>query len=270
MPVVAIPTDALRRRIHTPVDDDQLMELLERLGCDVEGFAPVRRLRCPSCNTIVERTEKGEAPGACPECLAEAGGDPEAFWEDLGWENAIRMDLLPVRPDLFDAGGLARALRGLLGRETGLPRYDFAPAALEVRVDPAMGAPDSFRPHIACAAIRGVALDDFTIRAVMKLQEDLHWALGRNRKFASIGVYDLSVLQGPFRYRPVGPEEIRFVPLASRDDRALTPREILEEHPKGVDFAHLLKGHARYPLLEDAGGKVLSMRLARTCWPASR
>ncbi|MBN1824725.1 MAG: phenylalanine--tRNA ligase subunit beta [Candidatus Eisenbacteria bacterium] len=259
MPVVAIPTDALRRRIGAPVDDDTLMHLLERLGCDVEGFAPVRRLRCPSCGSIVERTEKGEPPGACPECLADAGGDPEKYWIDLGWENAIRMDLLPVRPDLFDAGGLARALRGLLGRETGLPRYDLAPASLEVRVDPDMGRSDSYRPYIACAAVRGVRLDDFTIRAVMKLQEDLHWALGRNRKFASIGVYDLSVLEGPFLYRPVGPEEIRFVPLASRDDRALTPREILEKHPKGIDYAHLLKEHARYPLLEDARGKVLSI-----------
>ncbi|MFH1277047.1 MAG: phenylalanine--tRNA ligase subunit beta [Candidatus Eisenbacteria bacterium] len=259
MPVIAIPTEPLRRIVGLDVDDQRLSDLLEGLGCDVEGFAPVRRIRCSACRSIVERTEKGELPGACPECLTGAGEDIDRFWEDLGTENAIRMDLLPVRPDLFDAGGLARALRGLLGIETGLPRYELREAVYEVRVDPAMGNPDSYRPYIECAVVRGVALDDFAIRAVMKLQEDLHWALGRDRKFASIGVYDLGTLEGPFRYRPVGPEEIEFVPLASIDGKARTPRAILETHPKGMGYRHLLDGMARYPLLHDGKGRVLSM-----------
>ncbi|MFH1680976.1 MAG: phenylalanine--tRNA ligase subunit beta [Candidatus Eisenbacteria bacterium] len=259
MPVVAVPTEPLRRLIGSPVSDEKLWDLLERLGCDVEGFAPVRRLRCPSCGTIVERTEKDELLGACPECRSEAKGRPDAFWIDLGTENAIRMDLLPVRPDLFDAGGLARALRGLLGIEKGLARYVLSPATIEIRVDPALSEPDSYRPHIACAAVRGIRLDDFTIRAIMKLQEDLHWALGRDRKFASIGVYDLGTIEGPIRYRPVAPDEIRFVPLASADGRSLTPKQILEEHPKGAAYRALLAGHRRYPLLEDRNGRVLSL-----------
>ncbi len=36
----------------------------------------------------------------------------------------MRLDLLADRPDLFDVGGLARALRGTLGIESGLPKYD--------------------------------------------------------------------------------------------------------------------------------------------------
>lgn len=259
MPVVAVPTEPLRRLIGAPVSDERLWDLLERLGCDVEGFAPIRRFRCPACGAVVERAERDELLGACPQCLTEAGGKPERFWTDLGTENAIRVDLLPVRPDLFDAGGLARALRGLLGIEKGLARYDLAPAAIEVQVDPALSAAESFRPEIACAVVRGVRLDDFAIRAVMKLQEDLHWALGRDRKFASIGVYDLDSIEPPIRYRTCSPEEIRFIPLGSTDGRPLTPKQILDEHPKGIAYRALLSAHRRYPLLEDRKGTVLSM-----------
>jgi phenylalanyl-tRNA synthetase beta chain len=259
VPVVAVPTGPLRRLIGAPLEDGALAEILEGLGCDVEGFAPVRRIRCAACGTIVERTEKDELPGACPECLTEVHGKPEAFWTDLGFENAIRIDLLPARPDLFDAGGLARAVRGLLGIETGLPRYALAPAGLQVEVDAALAERASYRPHIACAVVRNVAFDDFAIRAVMKLQEDLHWALGRDRKFASIGVYDLGTIRGPIRYRAAGPDEVRFVPLASTDGRSLALRQILSEHPKGQAYRALLEGFLRYPLLEDAKGTVLSM-----------
>lgn len=259
MPVVAVPTDALRRLIGADVDDETLSDLLERLGCDVEGFASVRRIRCSACGTITERTEKDVLPGACPECLTDAGGDVESFWEEMGWEKAIRMDLLPVRPDLFDVGGLARALRGLLSLETGLPRYGMDDPRIEVRVDAAMGKPESYRPEIGCAVVRGVKLDDLAIRAIMKTQEDLHWALGRHRKFASIGVYDLGSIEGPVHYRPVGPEELRFVPLATVDGKALTPKQILEEHPKGPAYRHLLDKMKAYPLLIDEKGQVLSM-----------
>ena len=49
---------------------------------------------------------------------------------------------------------------------------------------------------------------------LMNLQENLHWALGRDRKLASIGVYDLDTLCGTaFHYDAVGPEAIKFVPL---------------------------------------------------------
>ncbi len=259
MPVVGIPTDLLRARIGATVSDKKLDELLDRLGCDVEGITTVVRYRCTACGALVERGEHEELLGACPECLTAAGDDRRAFWTNLGDAQVIRMELLPVRPDLFDAGGLARAVRGLLGIETGLPVYDVVASGIEVRVDPAMGDPRSYRPHIACGVVRGVVLDDPTIRLVMKMQEDLHWALGRDRKFASIGVYDLRGLKSPFHYRPVGPSELRFVPLGTPDARAMTPREILEEHPKGKSYAKLLEKHERYPLLIDDAAQVLSM-----------
>jgi phenylalanyl-tRNA synthetase beta chain len=39
----------------------------------------------------------------------------------------------------------------------------------------------------------------------------------------------------------------------------LSPKSILEQHPKGKAFAHLLNGYVRYPVLVDDSGTVLSM-----------
>jgi phenylalanyl-tRNA synthetase beta chain len=123
--------------------------------------------------------------------------------------------------------------------------------------------------------VRGLSMDDETVKTVMKMQENLHWALGRNRRRASIGVYDLDTIEPDFEYAPVAPEGVKFVPLfgmpvdegtgdggrgtGASEMRAATPKEILEKHPKGVGYKHLLEKFDRYPLLCDANGKVLSM-----------
>ncbi|GIS43101.1 MAG: hypothetical protein Ct9H90mP16_01710 [Candidatus Poseidoniales archaeon] len=33
-------------------------------------------------------------------------------------------------------------------------------------------------------------------------------------------------------------------------------REILEEHPKGVDYAHLLEGFTEFPVIVEPGDRV--------------
>ena len=49
------------------------------------------------------------------------------------------------------------------------------------------------------------------IKALMDHQEKLHFALGRGRKRASIGVHDLSVLSPPFKVKTV-PSTESFTP----------------------------------------------------------
>jgi len=172
------------------------------------------------------------------------------------------MELLAVRPDMFDPGGLARTLRGYLGQQPGSPEYPLSPPVARVEVDPALGTDACPRPAIACAVVRGIRLDDDVIKVLMNLQENLHWALGRDRRHASIGVYDLDKVALPeLRYQAVEPGGISFVPLVDPDapDAKVTPAEILERHPKGLEFGRLLKGFERYPLLADAAAGVLSM-----------
>ncbi|PID39016.1 MAG: phenylalanine--tRNA ligase subunit beta [Proteobacteria bacterium] len=261
MPVIGIPVDMLLSRLGTTLGRDDLVEHLQHLGCDVEGYATLRRYRCDRCDNILEITARENPPVLCDRCGADYREEPSLRVE-LGESDVIRMELLAVRPDMFDPGGLARVLRTYLGEVTQ-PAYDLQPPTCHVEVEQALADERSYRPAIACAIVRGISLDDDKIKVIMKLQENLHWALGRDRKHASIGVYDLSTVKGPaYQYRTVGKDELTFTPLGydpADPAEAVTPQAILEEHPKGKAYARLLSDFERYPLLCDAEGQVLSM-----------
>src|SRR5262249_2195934 len=152
------------------------------------------------------------------------------------------------RPDLFDVGGLARALRGTLGIESGLPKYEAKASGVTVTVDKSLEDKSSYRPFIACAVMTLPAVDETSLIAIMKLQENLHWGVGRDRKLASIGVYDLSTIKPPIAYRTIDPDKDSFVPLGM-PGKKMTGRQILESHPKGVAYAELLTPLKRYPAL---------------------
>ncbi len=262
MPILGIALDELYQHLGTTLPAERLEEELHRFGCSVEGWAELGRWRCPRCGAVSESPEAGVPPVACDGCGADLREcDPPA--RDLGTVRVLKMELLAVRPDLFDPPGLARALRGFLGLEEGAPAYPVEKGDWRVEVDPALAGPEVVRPRIAAATVHDVDIDEARLRSLMKLQENVHWALGRDRKLASIGVYDLRHVSGPrLRYRAVPPDGVRFVPLGfdpADPGAALTPAEILERHPKGKAFARLLAGARRVPLLEDADGGVLSM-----------
>ncbi len=262
MPVIGIPVKLLTERLEGEITPDQLVQHLQHIGCDVEGFATLRRLKCSRCGNIIEIGTQVDPPVLCKRCGVSYTEHPELL-VDLGENHVIRMELLAVRPDMFDPGGLARTLRGYLSQHLGAPRYELGGVAASVKVAPEMATPACPRPAIACAVVHDVVLDDDFIKELMNLQENLHWALGRDRKHASIGVYDLAATNGKsFRYRPIGRDGLRFVPLGydpADPAAAITPQQVLEEHPKGVEFARLLEGFEAYPLLEDSDGVVLSM-----------
>ncbi len=261
MPVVSISLDTLLSRIKTEIPREDLAKKLRQLGCDVEGYATVKRFKCSSCDNIMEITETENPPVVCDQCGADYKENPDhlVFLND---HSVIRMELLAVRPDMFDPGGLARTLRGYLGEETH-PGYKLQSGPYSVTVDPALSQKENFRPNIACAIIQNMSFTEDTLRAIMKLQENLHWALGRDRKRASIGVYDLEKLEGnDFQYRAVANDETRFTPLGydlNKDSDKLSPKEILDKHPKGVQYKRLLEKFPKYPLLTDCKGTVLSM-----------
>jgi phenylalanyl-tRNA synthetase beta chain len=168
---------------------------------------------------------------------------------DVGCVNdEIEVEFFPNRPDLFSVEGAARAVRGMLGIETGLPEYVTSNSGIEIEVDSSVNA---VRPYVVCAVVRGVTLDERTIKSLIDLQEDLHWGVGRNRRKASIGIHDLSRVSPPFRYT-VG--DVAFVPLDFSEP--ITPAEILRVHPKGKEYAHIVGD--RHPLILDVNENVLS------------
>lgn len=168
-------------------------------------------------------------------------------------ENYVKIEYNPNRPDFSSQEGIARALRGLMEIETGLPKYRTSESGITVKVDPAIA---EIRPYIVCAVIRNISLNDENIIELVGMQEDLHWAIGRNRVKASIGIHDLANVKPPFEYRAVDPEGIKFIPLNWAVET--TPREILAKHPKGLEYAHIMEGKSKYPIITDANNDVLS------------
>jgi phenylalanyl-tRNA synthetase beta chain len=263
MPVIGIPVDMLNERIETTLEPDDMVLKLQQLGCDVEGYATLKRFHCETCGFLMEITETENPPVTCTACGEDFKVNAGQISE-RGTSEVIRMELLAVRPDMFDPAGLARTLRGYLGEFIGPVNYDLAEPTITVTGEPGLMKADSpnHRP-IRCAVVRGVKLDDDRIKVLMKLQENLHWAMGRDRKRASIGVYDMATFdpQKGVRYRLVGPEEITFVALGKKEES--TPKSVLEEHPKGMAYAHLLENKDVYPLLAgsrpDGSEVVLAM-----------
>ena len=89
----------------------------------------------------------------------------------------------------------------------------------------------------------------------MDHQEKLHFSLGKRRSKASIGVHDFAELKANFKVIAVD-EEFEFIPLAMNEKMNI--KDILSKHPKGVDYAHLLSGMKKYPLIIDQNNSVLS------------
>ncbi len=266
VPIINMPVDLLLRLVNAGrdvLDAARVAETLDHMGVEVEELTTTHAFACAVCENVLERTDAQGPPLHCSKCGADFRARPDTC-RPAGQHPVARLNLLAVRPDIFDPGGMARFMRGFLGARTGLIDYAIDPPRLTLRIDPRMADNASYRPCIACAVLRDVRLDHERIKLLMNLQEDLHWALGRDRKLASIGVYDLDKLRvdRPFEYRPVAPDGVRFVPLGlpSSDPAAnLTPREILERHKTGQAYAHLLAGFQAYPLLTDGAGTVLSL-----------
>jgi len=180
--------------------------------------------------------------------LHDLGLDVEEFTEDY-----FRVEYNPNRPDYSSPVGIARAAKGLLGIERGLPRYRLYPPKTFIEVDPRL---KDVRPYVVCAIVRGLKLGIEELEELIAMQEDLHWILGRDRRKVAIGLHDLNAVKPPFRYVAAKGDEYEFVPLG--DYIPMTLDEILEKHEKGVKYAHILKGKPYYPLIVDSKNQVLS------------
>ena len=167
-------------------------------------------------------------------------------------EDVLDIEIFPDRPDLLSPETLFHGMMPFLHDSPPSPRLAVKPGTISMRVAPELS---DIRPVILGAVVRGLELDEDIIKRLMDHQEKLHFALGRGRKRASIGVHDLSTLEPPFRVEAVERSH-SFIPLAMDDE--MTIDEILEKHPKGVDYAHLLDGMDKVPIIFDSNDAVLS------------
>ena len=157
------------------------------------------------------------------------------------------------RPDLWSVEGLSRALSGYLNHEKGIKQYTAEKPILEVNVNAKLF---SIRPYICCSVIKNIHLTDSVIKGIMHLQEKLDQTNGRNRQKTSIGIYNLDLIVPPIEYTAVKPESVKFVPLGFTEKMGLD--EILEQHPKGIEYGQIVRKNPLYPMLFDSKGSVLS------------
>lgn len=167
--------------------------------------------------------------------------------------NIIRVEYNPNRPDFSSDYGIARALRGLLGIETGLPKFRISgKSGLAVRVDPAV---KKIRPHIVALVAGNGKLDHETIKQLISMQEDLHNGVGGRRKKASISIHNLDAIKFPIIYKAVG-GDYSFAPLGESAEQSID--QILKESETGRKYGHILEGSGKYPIIVDSAGTVLS------------
>ncbi|MBU3904699.1 MAG: phenylalanine--tRNA ligase subunit beta [Nanoarchaeota archaeon] len=156
----------------------------------------------------------------------------------------VSVEINPDRLDMVSVEGIARAMKAYLG----LP-------AKELKIEDSkftINGESEVRPIFLAAIVEGVEMTDELVKSLMQIQEKLHGSVGRDRKKVAIGVHDLDTIQGlAIEYHDV--DDITFVPL--QETREMNIKQILNEHPKGKTYAHLLNDS--YPVFTDKEG-VLS------------
>ncbi|MBN2534564.1 MAG: phenylalanine--tRNA ligase subunit beta [Spirochaetales bacterium] len=179
-------------------------------------------------------------------------------WDES--EGILKIELNDTnRPDLWSTAGLARQVKILLG--CGLPVYDFFSMKEDmketgdriIKVDPNL---KDIRPYIAAFAAKGKPIEESFLIDIIQTQEKICGNYGQKRKSIAMGVYRADMIQYPVSYCAADPVKTSFVPLGFQ--RRMNLREILTDHPKGVEFGWIVHQFEKFPFLKDAKDDVLS------------
>jgi len=171
-------------------------------------------------------------------------------------DKEMELEIFPNRPDLLSYHGFKRSFLSFLGKKLGLKSYKLKKPErnYQVKVDSSVR---EVRPFTACAIVKDLELDDDKIKEIIEIQEKLHTTVGRKRKKLAIGVYPLEKITLPITFKALEPDKIKFYPLDSH--REMSGLQILQRHPAGKEYAHLLKGKAKFPIFVDSNKQILSM-----------
>ncbi len=171
-------------------------------------------------------------------------------------DDELEIDVSPNRPDLLSYQGFKQAFLGFLGKKIGLQNYKIYPPEKDyiVNIDSSV---KEIRPYTACAIVKNLKFDDEKIKEIVDIQEKLHNTIGRKRKKIAIGIYPLEKITLPITLKALEPDKIKFIPLET--EREMSGLQILQRHPTGRDYAHLLAGKEKFPIFIDAKNQILSM-----------
>jgi phenylalanyl-tRNA synthetase beta chain len=193
------------------------------------------------------------APEAFEQQLALVKGELDDYDAGTG---EVRVELNDTnRPDLWCVEGIARQIRARRdGRANSYPFFQGTPEATRrIQVDPAVA---DVRPYIGACIASGVTVDERLLVQLVQTQEKICEVFGQKRKGIALGVYAMGRLAFPLQYTAVAPGSTSFVPLGV--DEPMTLQQIVELHPKGVRYGDIVADFARWPLLVDDAGTILS------------
>lgn len=171
---------------------------------------------------------------------------------------SVEVEITPNRPDFFSLQTFAKSFLAFSGKakNAGLRDYRLSKPEKNFEVTIDSSAKD-IRPCTACAIVKNMKFDDEKIKEIIDIQEKIHSTLGRNRKKIAIGIYPLEKITLPIKLEARKPQDIKFIPLEM--DREMNGLQILQSHPTGRDYAHLLEGKEKFPVFVDAAGEIMSM-----------
>ena len=184
--------------------------------------------------------------------LAHYGkGDFEGYDNDT---DEVKIDFGDTNvPYLWSVEGFARLIKGILEMQKGIPEIKIEKGDYEVVADKSVA---KYRPFIACFAAKGRGIDDYLLKQIVQLQEKFCETYGRRRQKVSIGLYSYKRLAFPVHYKAVDPLSVEFTPLEFKSKMNL--KKILEEHPKGKEYAWVLESFEKYPVLMDNKNEIMS------------
>jgi len=183
------------------------------------------------------------------ECLSNMGMELASVDND-----DIKIEITAERTDLITPEGLARAINAYCGFIT---KYQKVKVNKTNYIHYVNQTVKKYRPFTRSFIVKDIKFSDEDIKALMWIQEKLHETYGRKRKKMALGVYDLNQITFPLTYTMMKPDECKFVPLGM--DKELTGRQILQKHPTGRDYAHLIDKDDKYPIQMDKNKQILSM-----------
>ena len=171
---------------------------------------------------------------------------------ERGEGDEVYVEVNADRPDMFSVEGIARAVKGLRGVETGLPSYEHVQSGLVLRVEDVPS-----RPFIAAGVVYDADVDDVFLEELIQFQEKLHDTLGRRRRRVAIGIHDLDKVPSTrLVYREASLDE-RLVPL--HGDREMSIAEILSETEQGRRYGSISLRGDKHPVFATEDGVILSL-----------
>nr|CAG4651705.1 EOG090X03QT [Triops cancriformis] len=224
MPTISIIRDQLFRELGRKYTDEEFDELCFRFGIELD-----------------ETTER------------------ELSGKDTGSDEVVyKIDIPANRHDLLCIEGLSQALNVFLGR-VSMPKCKLnKPEKFEEIVIET--STQSIRPYVVGAVLRNVTLDAARYNSFIDLQEKLHHNVCRKRSLVAIGTHDLDTIQGPFIYRALPAQQIKF--RALNRDEEFNGAELLEQYKSDAHlkaFVPLVIDSPVIPVIQDSNGVVLSM-----------